>query len=514
MRTSESCIRPALPMRHLALMCAALGLATSAYAEHREFGIVPSVRVTETLTDNAWLTKSSDAQSDWITQINPAVRFDADSARIKGNLSLGVNSALYGNGTHSNSNQTLINGAGKLTAWENYAFVDLVASVSRQPVSAFRPTGGDTVTGNNWTEVRLFQATPYVKGHFGSTGTVEARYSLTDTDSSSSVINRTKTNVLSLNANDARAFGDFGWSFGYSDSHTQRTAYRDIDHTTARLNGIVTIDPQLTLRVIGGTERNNYSAVTTTTSLYGGGVDWFPSQVSKLSATVEHRFFGTGYNITGEHRGSPLVFNGSYSKDVSSTSQSLLGAVSLYDLLMMRYAALIPDPVARAAYVRNLIDTSFPGLGGSVVAAQSVLSNGFYLDRRAQLGMSYVGPRDTLSLIFFRSDRTTLTQNDFAVTSDTSTTSSMKSTGVTVTLQHKITPITSANVSYTGMRSHTETTTTSTRAVDSRSRTITAGLSTSFTPKTTGSITVRNSQGSGSTSYSENALYGSILFQF
>ncbi len=502
--------------RRLALVCAALGLgATPAIAQQREFAVVPSVRLTETVTDNARLGQSSSG-TEWITQLNPSVRVDAKSARIDGQMTLGMNSAMYANGTQPNTNQLLLNGNGKLTAWENHGFIDLFGSISRQPTYAFQPQGTGGVTGtSNLSEVKLFTVSPYLKGRFGSTGTVEARYSMSDMESNSTAVSRNLTDTWSLTASDPYALGRLGWDFNYRDSHTESTNRRDIDHTSARFGGTFAVDPQLMLRVIGGSETSNYtSADTTTKTIYGGGGDWRISPFTTFKGTVEHRFFGTGYDLSFEHRGPQLAVQASYSRDVSSLGQSLQGATSQFDRLMAHPAlvASFPNPSVRAAFITQNYATllsMFPGT--------TDLTNGFYLDRRLQLSVTFIGARNSLTFTGFRTERTPLTESSFSLSPTTSTTSNYTTIGGTATAQHKLTPITSANLSLTAMRSETGQATvsgTATGPVSARSRMITAGLTTNFTPKTTGSLSIRNSHGSGSTSYTENALYGTVLYQF
>lgn len=502
---------PAVPLRRLALLCAALGLgASSAHAQQREFAVIPSVLLTETLTDNARLTKSSEAERDWITQIRPMLRFDARGYRVKGTMDVGVNSSFYGNGSQHDSNQLMLNGNGKVTWWDNHGFLDLMATVTRQPTYAFRPIGGDTVTGaSNWSEVRTFSASPYLKGRFSNTGTVEARLTANQSDSSTTVLNRLQSNVWSVSASDPRAFGNLGWSVGLSDSHTSRTNNRDVDHRSLRASALWLADPQVSLRFIGGTETNNYSSVDNkTTTIYGLGGDWTPTPLTKLSGTIEDRFFGTGYHFTGEHRGPQIAFQGTYSKDITTTSQNMTSAVTLLDLAK----AVCPKSPGseRDVCIRGIVGTG----GGELLWLQSGLANGFYLDRRLQLGVTFIGVRNSVSVIAFRSNRTTITERDFAVTEDITTTSSLRTSGGTVSLQHKMTPITTANATYTVMRSHTDNTSLGGSASDARNRMVTAGVSTRLSPNTTGAVNLRNSQGGGLASYSENAVYGSLLFQF
>jgi uncharacterized protein (PEP-CTERM system associated) len=83
-------------------------------------------------------------------------------------------------------------------------------------------------------------------------------------------------------------------------------------------------------------------------------------------------------------------------------------------------------------------------------------------------------------------------------------------TGGTVTISHSLSPLTSANAAYSSILSQS-----SDRSLAaSRTNIVTAGLSTRFSSKTSGSLNIRSNKGSGSSSYSENALIGAVAIQF
>jgi uncharacterized protein (PEP-CTERM system associated) len=83
-------------------------------------------------------------------------------------------------------------------------------------------------------------------------------------------------------------------------------------------------------------------------------------------------------------------------------------------------------------------------------------------------------------------------------------------TGATLMISHALSPLTSANAAYSSILSQA----TDRSLAGSRSNIVTAGLSTRFSPKMTGSLNIRSNKGSGSSSYTENALIGAVAIQF
>lgn len=503
------------PLR-VVVALAVLGLGSApALAQQRAFVVAPSVRVTETITDNVNLNRSggNSSGSEWITQINPMLRLESHAARVDGMLNIGFLAANYANGKKPDTTQTMLNGSGKVVLWENRVFLDMTGSISRQPTYSFGPRPADSVTGtSNLSEIKLFTISPYVVQRFAGTGTVEGRFTLTESDSNQLTVARNQTNIWSLNAADPYAMGNLGWRFEYLDRHTEITNRRDMDITSMRFSGTYAVSPQLNIRLISGTESNNYSSIDKrSTSIYGFGADWKPSPFTKVSGSFEDRFFGAGYSLRAEHQDGRMAFQGTMSRDAMSMAQSMLGAYTWLDLVKF-YCNSKPASERAACLASN----PYPNANDAIVGLQSVVSNGYYLERRIQMGATLHGLRSSLGIIAFRSDRDTLTENNFVVNSDTVSTSTYKTVGVGLTASHKLTPITSANASVTTSQGRTN----GVNAVgvvnntSARTNTITAGVTTSFAPKTTGLFNVRSNRGSGVTSYSENALMGSVIFQF
>lgn len=134
--------------------------------------------------------------------------------------------------------------------------------------------------------------------------------------------------------------------------------------------------------------------------------------------------------------------------------------------------ARYPDFAERDAYVRQLIESQAPGMGNVIVGAQSVLTNSTFLDKRLQIGATYVGPRDSLGLVLRQSERDSLVDRDYAVGNDLQTGSQLRTTGASLTFSHRVTEQTNFNASLTSTRSRNQGSLTQ----SSDSRPSTAGL--------------------------------------
>ncbi|MCK6394169.1 TIGR03016 family PEP-CTERM system-associated outer membrane protein [Zoogloea sp.] len=502
-----------LPSLCFAALSAAF--ATPAFAEAQAPIFQTAVNVSETITDNVQLRNGPDAKGDWITMISPNVTARSNGGRVSGNLQAAFNASLYGRDSDLSRGFLTLRGDGKVTAWENLAFVDLRASVSQEALSSLGVQSGDNLTGRgNQTSVRNIVVSPYLIGRFASTGKAEVRYSLADTDTSSTVMQKMQTHTLSANLTDPNAFGKAGWSLAFSDSIIQYSDRRDLNNSSLRGSALFQFNPQVQMRLIAGSESNNFRTVDDKRStITGVGLDWVASPQTKFSGLWEDRFFGPGYLMSASHQSGRYVISARYSKDASNTSQSLnsVAQFDTYGLLMSMTAARFPDFAERDAFVRAYIADR--GLPARLGTSQAVLSSGVFLDRRINLDMMVTSPRNTLQFTVYRSERSALTTQDFSLGPDFSSNTRIKDTSGTVSLTHQMTPITSATVGLTLMRSQQEGSTTGVD-LSNRTRRVTAGVMTQFSPKTNGSLMIRNSEGKGTTSYTENAVIGSVSIRF
>lgn len=500
-----------LPHWCMAILSASMG--SIGFAQQTQ--ITPSVVVSETITDNVALRSASAAESDMVTLIRPSIFVSRKGGVVEGSLQAMLNGAYYANGGKANKGYLTLRGTGRIEAWENHGFVDLSASISQEALSAFGSQSADNITGTgNQGDARNFLFSPYLTGRFGSTGKADLRYTYNETEISNSTLQNMQRNAVSANLSDPRAFGMAGWSMALLDSQSKTTNRRDLKTQSIRATGLLQVDPQLLLRAIVGSEANNYrSDEVSRSTIIGVGADWTISPLTKLSGLWEDRFFGPGYLFSGQHRSGRVLFTGSYSKDVSSTSQSLRGntLVNTFDFLMSAMESLYPDEAERTTQVRNYIASN--QLPEKFGISQAVLSNGTFLDHRLRVGISITGERDSLLFSGYRSERRSLTDSSFSLGGDFERTDKITQTGGSAIFSHRLTPITSANIGVVMTRSQRDSTGTSV-VQSSRSRILTAALTTKFTPNASGSLTIRNNRGEGTTSYTENAVIGAISLRF
>ncbi|MDO8263508.1 MAG: TIGR03016 family PEP-CTERM system-associated outer membrane protein, partial [Gallionella sp.] len=227
--------------------------------------VVPSVSVSETLTDNVRLT-SVGQQSEQITEISAGVRINIEVEKLKSYFDYSLSEVVYAQNTSPNrsqfNNQNALNTFGTLEAIDNWAFVDFNGSISQQTVSAFDTQSIDNTAINaNKAEVANYRLSPYVRGRLGDMASYEARYSRSVTNSDTAEGSGVSMVDGSVRLSGASAFRNLGWSADGSRQTVNYSAGRPTENDRLSFGLSYSITPQLSIFSNVGRESNNYTSI-------------------------------------------------------------------------------------------------------------------------------------------------------------------------------------------------------------------------------------------------------------
>jgi uncharacterized protein (PEP-CTERM system associated) len=410
------------------------------------FSVVPRVSVAETFTDNARLS-SVDKRADQITEISPGIRITSETGRVKGYFDYSLRELIYVQNSTPSTTQNALNTFGTVEAVEKRAYLDFSGNISQQAISAFGTQSvGNTATNANLTETSSLRLSPYVRGRLTDAAEYEARYSLTTTRTQSSLVSDVTAADALVKVGSGSGFRLLGWSVEGTQQNINYSAGRTTE--ADRLRAVLTyaVIPQFRLSAIGGREANNYLSFDKQSyDSTGFGVDWTPSERTKLSASRENRFFGEGHNLSFEHRTGRTVWRFSDVRDSYATpSQSGVGSIgSVYDLFFTQFAANEPDPILRAQLVNNFLLAN--GINPNAVVLSNFLTSAVSLQRRQNLSFSLLGVRDTVTFMATRSETSQLDSLS-TFSGDFSKSSVVSQQGFNASYAHRLTPLTSLNV--------------------------------------------------------------------
>ena len=518
--------------------------------------IVPRVSVSETYTSNVFLS-STDPQSELITRISPGIRISSTGGRIKGTLDYSLSELLYANNSSGRTSQNALNASANVEVVDKWAYVDLSGVISQQAISAFGvPSDNGALLSGNSTETSVFRISPYVRGRFAGVADYDARYSLSSSQSKSSLVSDVTTKDLTVRLTGVGGRFGLGWSLDVS-----HQAYDGAGRSTQaqRINGQVgfTFTTGVGFYVKGGHESTNLAGATgqqynytafgaswapsdrtkfsidrDTNGETGLGASWTPNDELKLSAsrdgrgatgltvawapskrtsltvTREQRLFGETHSITVTHRTPSTAWTFSDSRSVVANPSQGPGifSVSLYDVLFGQFAAGESDPAKReqyGAFLRSI------GVTPNLTAVGGFLSSTVSLQRAQQLSFALFGARSTVSVVATRSQNTKLDNLSTAV-DDFLTSSAVRQNGLSVNFSHRLTAksvlsLVAARQSSSGVAG----------VAGTSSRTLNVSLATQLSPEISASLSARRVVFDSSTApYTETAVIGNLNVQF
>lgn len=495
-------------------LCAAIACSPLAFAQEagqkRAVTVTPRVSVTETITDNVRLS-TDNRQAEFVTEISPGIRIAGDTGRLKGFLDYALSARMFAKDTSSTTTQNALTAFGTFEAVDNWAFLDVNATISQQAISALGPqvTGGPLINANQ-TEATTLRVSPYVRGRWANAVNYDARYSVSTNRSQSAQVSDVTTKDLSFQLSGQGSSARLGWSLNAGQQNVAFGAGRTTE--SDRLSGTVTyaVAPQLSLLLTGGQESSNFTSADKQSSWTSGfGVNWTPSPNTSVSVNRQNRPFGESHAITLSHRTARTAWNLSDSMDVvASPAQSGVTSLgSTFDLYFAQFAAIEPDPVRRTALVTAFLQTNGINPAGPVLS--NFQASGLTLQRRQNLSFSLLGLRDTITVIATRSESSRL-DSFSTVIDDFSNAAVIRQNGLSVSYAHRLTPDSSMNVLASAQQSSDAA-----GLQDSTTKTVNISLSTKVGVKTTAVVSARRVVSDGITQpYSETAFTGTLNVPF
>ncbi|WP_294259097.1 TIGR03016 family PEP-CTERM system-associated outer membrane protein [Propionivibrio sp.] len=497
-----------------------LGLILSSVALQVVAGdwkITPTIAVNETATDNVALDKTN--KNDLISDISPGIRIAGSGGRSKLNVDYQLHDLIYARDSSRNNTQNSLNAQGTLEALENWLFIDASGVISQQSISAFRgatSTSVNTSTNNNTTETSTYRISPYFRGSFGSLADYQLRYnrSTTNTKSGPSFDSDTSEWIGSLKGKTVLA--SLGWTL---DASSQTVKFSDGRKNEAdRLRGVLSyeVTPAVRLSLIAGREANDY--LTTSKQSHttkGFGLDWEPSNRTKISASREDRFFGKSNYFNLTHRTAGTAWKYSESKDatVLPTQQASAGLGTFYDLALNICSSILP-PGSTAAQQAACATALLGPIPPNNLVPGGFLSSGVTLQKRRDLSFALVGVRNTVTFAATQTESQSLSQSvgsDFLAGEDFSQSTDIRQRGGSVNWSHKLTPMSSLTGTFSRM---TSSGTGGSSTMETIQKVMTLNFTTKLGPNTNAGLGARHMVSDGTSSYTESALTGMLSHQF
>jgi uncharacterized protein (PEP-CTERM system associated) len=477
----------------------------------RAWTIVPRIGITETLTDNVNLS-STNKQSDLVSQISPGIRIDARTARLKMYFDYALNGLIYARESGNNNIQNSLNTFGTLEAIDNWMFIDFSGQIAQQTISPFGvQSPSNAYINNNTTETSSYRVSPYIRGQLIGSADYYLRYNQSYTNSGYSAASNIDLSQWLGQIKGNTTFQNLNWAIDGSQQKTDYSQGRDYEDQRIRAMLIYKLFPEFRASLSGGYESNNYQSLDMEGQTTNGyGFDWTPTERTQVSGFQERRFFGNGHNFVLSHRFPLSSIRYTDIRDVAFLPGQFgqTGQGTIYDQYFEQFATLIPDPVARAAFVTSLLNQA--GIAPNAQAVNDYLTNRPQVRRTQQLSVVFFGSRNSITFLASRSENQAVTLVgglNGAISQD----SRVEQQGYTVNFSHRLNELTGLNALVSRQESQSGTTS----ALDTTLTTYQVSVTRRLGAKTAGALTARRNEFASNTSpYDENALVATLTMSF
>lgn len=378
--------------------------------------VEPRITTGVTFTNNG-TQATSNPTAEQVLEVTPGVRVVMNSPRAKGFIDYSLSALYHAQGTSGDNFRNALNANVTLEAVDNRAFLDVSGVMSDEVVSAFG-TQSLGRTDVNRTETSSFRVSPYLVGDLGGSASYELRYGAEVLNTDDNTRSDITVQDLSLRMRSDMVGQTLGWSLDASAMTADYSLGRRTRSDQVQGGLLYAVSPQLLVTLLAGVEAND--VLTPTREKYNTGglsLDWRPSERTRVVAGAQKRYFGTGHNLSFEHRTGRTVWRITDTRDVVNNPLDPRSAAlgSIYGLLYNLYAGQEPDPVRRARLVEA--ELLRLGLPSDVAGFDNFLSSSPTLDRAQGISVALVGLRDVVTFALNRTtsrrlDPTTQTLGD------------------------------------------------------------------------------------------------------
>jgi uncharacterized protein (PEP-CTERM system associated) len=467
-----------------------------------------------TYTDNATLAPPGQEEADLVLSLRTPLLLRREGRRLRCDAEYVPTYYLYTRDAGSDELQNYLRASLLAEAIEDLFFVDAAASIDQTYISPFapRPESGLGTTDNR-TEQAIFRLSPYLASRTGRGWQYLIRndaYWNTYSDSSldDSFVNRAYVNVGSP---EARLRTEVDYTYLYTKFESDPDSnYQQI----GRVRPILAVTPRLSVGGRLGYESNDYDLDDYSGAVYGAEFKWVPTPRTKLDGFIEHRFFGTSYELDLRHRSRRTVWRlgGTRNTYTPADQPSALRPGTTAELLDDAFRSRYPDPEQRRDAVDEFLETA--GVPLALPQPYGFYTNQVYVAEQWGGSFALIGRRNTIELALFWQENESISDTE-AGGSTAAASDRFRQKGGRLLLSRRLSSF--STVAFTGSRLYSRQIDgiSTSSALKSTEDALRVSLTRRLGPKTDGSIGVRWSDfDSDTTEYRETAVFATVAHTF
>lgn len=418
----------------------------------QSWSTVATLQANARATTNGNRAPSGEERKDLVTSLRPSLFLSAEGTGLKVTTSMTLDLVADARGGSGFQAVPALRGDAKATLASGWLFVEAAMDIHQVEVDPFAARVESTSQTNGRLS-KAYRISPYLSHQFSPTSGVLVRHDEDGTASGSSGVTGQETSktVVRFERKAVAVPASVEWQrqeVRFSGSgHGQWTLESMKARFDFSLPGDLVAGPNI------GQERSTFALGKHIDGLYGAHLRWNPTERSQLTAELEHRFFGTSWDLNARHR-TPLMSLALRWSRTPLTSATSLGVASagtdlttfLDAILTTRY----PDAAARGALVNNLISSR--GLSTQLQGAVDFRAEYAQLQDTVNFTWVLLSGRSSLSVTAYRQSLRLLTRPSDPVNALLAAGADNEQTGVTLGLNRKLTPRMSADLTLTRSR--------------------------------------------------------------
>lgn len=482
----------------------ALILACCGSAHAADWKFKAGINAGETYTDNVTLAPADAKQSDWITEITPNFSAAKTGARFKADIRYSMQNLFYARSSSRNQIYHQLDATSSTVLWEKEIFFDASASMQQVAKSLLgaRSVDNTNATGNTATQ-SVVTLSPYWIHRFGSTSTLNARYTVANVGYSDSDAAKSLNTTTAVTLASGSTFIKTPWSLRYFNQKIDYSVQPDVEFTTVSGSLGYLINRKLMVTGILGYERNDYQYTGKKPEgrFWNANLSWAVSPRTKIEGGFGNHYYGNTKFFALASRGGHSDWRVDYNESLTTSNSQYERTQNL-----------------------GLGTTDFGQTFDQYYLTTASLTNTVFLSKRFGTVFNWKKGRNELNLSAYHAIQSIrIGGNNTADIGSTSTTLATKSSdfeisdtirslGFNANWRHALTPLMSGTMGIHFARVHFNST-----GREDKDSSVALGLERKLSPHMVGRLSVRHQSrqsDQGGEDYSENAISGSVNYSF
>jgi len=307
-------------------------------ANGADWDFQPRIEIGQSWTDNIALAESGLEESEWVTELRPAITVSLDGPRLSGDLDYEMQILKFADNGDSDDIFNRLNGTGQLVVVPETAFIDAFARYDRQNIDTRgRLAFSNVFNSDNRTDYAVAGLSPYHQGTWGAWGEslvrltgYGVRFRNTDPGVAQPEDSDNVRLIATLNSPSEARGPSWGFRGSYSGTDFEKAA--SFKYAQALLDLGLPVGGRTRLTATAGKESDaleDPSKGSLDSTVWFVGFEWEPSDLQSLEVRGGDRFYGTAWEASWRRRGSKGELMVDYTED-PTTSSGVLGDDDLF----------------------------------------------------------------------------------------------------------------------------------------------------------------------------------------